>query len=73
MSLKNLVCGLLLAMIALAPSASAGKVELTTYYPAPYGEYTEVKASNKFKVPVTTAAAPKTTANTTAGELWVES
>jgi len=36
-------------VIVMAPSAYAGKVELTTYYPSPTGEYSELK-SNKLKV-----------------------
>ena len=32
-------------ILAMAPFAYAGKVELTTYYPAPYGEYKELKTT----------------------------
>jgi hypothetical protein len=31
--------------VAMMPAAFAGKVELTTYYPAPYGEYSQLKAT----------------------------
>jgi hypothetical protein len=33
----------------MAPAAYAGKVELTTYYPAPYGEYKEIKTTENAK------------------------
>ena len=36
---KIFLYGLIVLVLALAPSAYAGKVELTTYYPSPYGEY----------------------------------
>ena len=38
--LKNLFSyGLIVVILMMAPSAHAGKIELTTYYPAPTGEY----------------------------------
>ena len=59
--------------LLLTTSAYAGKVELTTYYPAPHGEYQSLEASNKLKVPVVTSTSPaKTVANTAVGEIWVE-
>jgi hypothetical protein len=43
---KNiLLFSLIVFILAAAPSAYAGKVELTTYYPAPYGEYKELKST----------------------------
>ena len=50
--------------------AYAGKVELTTYYPAPYGEYKDITASNKLKVPVKNVVAG--TSPVVAGEIWVQ-
>ena len=38
-------CFLAVAMVFCSPLAFAGKVELTTYYPAPYGDYKELKAT----------------------------
>lgn len=35
---------LLVSAFVAASSAYAGRAELTTYYPAPYGEYTELKS-----------------------------
>lgn len=32
-------------VLTMTPAAFAGKVELTTYYPAPYGEYQELNAA----------------------------
>ncbi len=59
------------AAFVFASSAYAGKVELTTYYPAPYGEYKEIKTTTTLKAPVA-ASGVKTAANTKAGEIWVE-
>ena len=65
---------LLAGVTFFAASAFAGRVELTTYYPAPQGDYNAVQVSQKLKVPYvltgtknfdkTTAAMP--------GEIWVE-
>ncbi len=54
--------------VAAASNAQAGKVELTTYYPAPEGQYTNVQADNSLKLPVKTSSptSPKV------GEIWVE-
>ena len=62
---------LFVSVLMAASSAYAGRVELTTYYPAPTGEYKDVKATNTLKVPVVVAGT-KTVANTTPGEIWVE-
>jgi hypothetical protein len=43
MSKNILLCCLIVSILVMAPAAYAGKVELTTYYPAPYGEYKELK------------------------------
>ncbi|MFA7255745.1 MAG: tail fiber domain-containing protein [Candidatus Omnitrophota bacterium] len=37
------LCNLIVLLLAMAPSACAGKVELTTYYPMPYAEYRELR------------------------------
>jgi hypothetical protein len=41
------LCSMIILILMMAPSAYAGKVELTTYYPAPYGEYKELKSTEK--------------------------
>ena len=44
---KNIfLWALAVLMCVLVPSAYAGKVELTTYYPAPTGEYTNLETTN---------------------------
>ena len=48
----------------------AGKMELTTYYPAPYGEYKDLEASGKLKIPVKTVGTD--TSRVRAGEIWFE-
>ncbi|MDD5226404.1 MAG: hypothetical protein PHV97_04365 [Candidatus Omnitrophica bacterium] len=58
------------SVVVFASNAYAGKVELTTYYPAPYGEYKDVKANNSFTVPVKTVGGDTT--KVTAGEIWIE-
>ena len=62
---------LFVSIFVAAPSAQAGKVELTTYYPAPYGEYKDVKSTYSLKVP-SVASNVKAINNTVAGEIWVE-
>ena len=48
---KNTVlCGLIVLVIVMAPFAYAGKVELTTYYPAPYGEYKIITTTSDAKL-----------------------
>ena len=42
---KNILTGLFILMLVLAPSAYAGKVELTTYFPSPYAEYKNLKST----------------------------
>jgi hypothetical protein len=42
---KNISAGLVVLMLVLAPSAYAGKVELTAYYPPAYAEYTNLTAT----------------------------
>ena len=67
---KEMLLALAILTFLVIPAAYAGKTELTTYYPAPYGEYKDLQASNKLKVPVkpvngdTNAVIP--------GEIWVE-
>ncbi|MFH1800931.1 MAG: hypothetical protein ABH891_08845 [Candidatus Omnitrophota bacterium] len=50
---KNILAGLLILMWVLAPSAYAActgydcyKAQLTTYYPIPYGQYTNLKSTD---------------------------
>jgi|GEM_PF-1856248 len=43
---KSIFISILVFALILAPSAFAGKVELTTYYPSPYGEYTSLNVGN---------------------------
>jgi hypothetical protein len=38
-------CFLVITLLLCSTAAFAGKVELTTYYPAPYGEYKELKST----------------------------
>jgi hypothetical protein len=45
MSKNIFLCSLLMLVLAMAPFASAGKVELTTYYPAPFGEYQNINST----------------------------
>lgn len=46
--LKNILkAGAIVLLLTLSFSVYAGKVELTTYYPAPYGEYSELKSTGK--------------------------
>ena len=61
---------LLAGMTFFAASAFAGRVELTTYYPAPQGDYNAVQVSQKLKVPYVTTGTKDTTAMP--GEIWVE-
>ena len=70
MFLKNVLYGLILSVIILMPTAYAGKMELTTYYPAPYGEYKNLQASQSLRVPIKTVDGDKT--KVTAGEIWIE-
>jgi len=70
MAQKAFLFVLIVLVLAMAPSAFAGKMELTTYYPAPYGEYKDIKASGSLKVPVKTVGTDTT--KVTAGEIWVE-
>ena len=48
---KIILSSLIVLALAITPSAFAGKVELTTYYPAPYGEYAQLQASDSFIPP----------------------
>ena len=63
-------CFLLVSMVFCSTAAFAGRVELTTYYPAPHGEYTSITASQTLKVPVKTVG--DDTNQVTAGEIWIE-
>jgi hypothetical protein len=67
----NAVLGVVFALaFVFASNAYAGKVELTTYYPAPYGEYRDVKAAHSFQVPVKPVHGD--VGAVTTGEIWVE-
>jgi len=70
---KIFLSTLIASVLVMLPSAHAGKVELTTYYPSPHGEYKDVKASGS--VEVGTTAAPGTfklvDGNQAAGKLLV--
>ena len=67
---KVFVFFLLTGLTFFAQTAFAGKVELTTYYPAPTGEYKDLSAANSLKVPVKTVGTD--TSKVAAGEIWVE-
>lgn len=55
--LRNIfLYNLIVLVLAMAPSAHAGKVELTTYYPAPFGEYSSLNAADSFIPPRKTTA-----------------
>ena len=43
---KSIPCGFVISLLMILPTAYAGKVELTTYYPAPYGEYKTLKSTD---------------------------
>ena len=64
MAILGMLC---VSAFVFASGAQAGKVELSTYYPAPNGEYSELQATQTLKVPVkTTAGGVKD------GEIWVD-
>lgn len=63
-----LLCLLVLAF-EVAPAAYAGRSELTTYYPAPYGEYQDLEANHSLKMPVKNVDA---SSPVVAGEIWVQ-
>ena len=58
----------LVSAFVVASAAYAGKAELTTYYPAPYGEYKDIKASNSLQVPVKTVGGDPVNP----GEIWID-
>lgn len=60
----------LVSAFVMAPCAYAGKVELTTYYPVPNGDYKDLQTSGSLKVPVKAVAG--NTTKVAAGEVWVE-
>ena len=66
---KSIAAGtLMVATFVFVPNAYAGKVELTTYYPAPYGEYKSLTASKSFIPPkMTTVERDAITPPLTAG------
>ena len=53
-------------VLAMAPSAFAGKIELTTYYPAPFGEYKNINTTENTNLATTTGSV---TVGTTAATL----
>ncbi|MFA5167447.1 MAG: hypothetical protein WC530_02815 [Candidatus Omnitrophota bacterium] len=36
---KSILCALVISVFVVIPTVFAGRVDLTTYYPSPYGEY----------------------------------
>ncbi len=54
---KKSMGGAIVLVLTMAPFVYAGKVELTTYYPAPFGEYSELKATGKTAANTDTAFA----------------
>ena len=73
MSFKTNLSVVILLMFIAPPLAHAGKVELTTYYPAPTGEYAALHAANKLKIPekhVLPGSAEE--AALTKGEIWLD-
>lgn len=60
----------ILVVFSSLPVLFAGEVELTTYYPAPTGEYSSIQATQTLKVPVKTVGTDTT--QVTPGEIWVE-
>ena len=58
MTRKIFLCGLIVCAFVIAPSAYAGKMELTTYYPAPNGEYDTLQSNSLGLVPRTAASMP---------------
>ena len=63
-------CFLTIAIGSFSTAAFAGKMELSTYYPAPDGEYKGAKASHRLTIPLKTVGTNKTLVKT--GEIWVE-
>ena len=49
-------CFLAILLVFCGTTAFAGKVELTTYYPAPYGEYKELKATDTLTLGTTASS-----------------
>ena len=43
---KSILCALVMSTFMIMPAAYAGKMELTTYYPAPNGEYKTLTADS---------------------------
>jgi hypothetical protein len=66
--MKPLLLALLLSgAIFSGPSVEAFEEKLETYYPAPYGEYKDLVASDKMVIPV-----KETGAEPINNEIWVE-
>ncbi|MFA5160267.1 MAG: hypothetical protein WC484_07180 [Candidatus Omnitrophota bacterium] len=42
---KSILCAVIITTFIIIPTAFAGRVDLTTYYPAPYGEYKNLKST----------------------------
>ena len=53
-----------------ASSAFAADIEHSTNYPSPNGEYSDLKATGSFKIPVKTVNGDKT--KVSKGEIWFE-
>ena len=68
---KYIVTGaLVMAAFMFVSNAYAGKMELTTYYPSPHGEYKDVKTSGSLTIPAKTVGTD--TSKVRAGEIWFE-
>ena len=67
---RNILGVVLILTCFLVPAALAGKMEQATRYPSPQGEYSEIQAVNKLKVPLKDVNG--STSNLTRGEIWVE-
>lgn len=73
---RRILFGVFLVLLAVAFYAYAGEVKLTTYYPAPYGEYKKVVATtlgvgdNDATPGINSGDAPNPATNP--GEVWIK-
>jgi hypothetical protein len=64
--MKKIIALALIALLVFPAILSAKEIKLTTYYPAPYGEYSQLQASKSFIPPrMTTAERDAITATST--------
>lgn len=66
----TVLCVMFLLGGVLVPSVYAGTTEQATTYPAPSGEYTDIKATNSLTVPEKTVGT--STNGLAVGEIWFE-